>query len=66
MSDYNETKMYCVELREVEAWALAQFLKPTTHQDCRKVATTDTEAYLMMDGLNTLLRGLAEEGVNPR
>ncbi|MGK2407047.1 DUF7706 family protein, partial [Klebsiella pneumoniae] len=49
-----------------EAWALAQFCKRTTHQDCVNVSTSENEAYEMMDGINAIMRTLAEAGIAPR
>lgn len=54
------------ELGRAEAWALAQFCKRTTHQDCEDNATSEDEAYKMMDGINAVMRGLAELGIAPR
>lgn len=54
------------ELTDKEALALAQFCKRTTHQDCADRAVSEDEAYLMMDGINTLMRGLSEAGIAPR
>lgn len=34
--------------------------------DCRGLATSDIEAYLMMDGINQIMKALAEEGYAPR
>ncbi|EJA8139900.1 hypothetical protein MWW66_004337 [Escherichia coli] len=55
-----------LELDENVAWALAQFCKRTTHQDCAERSTSEDEAYLMMDGVNAVMRGLAESGISPR
>ncbi|EPY4136379.1 DUF7706 family protein [Klebsiella variicola] len=34
--------------------------------DYRLLVTSDIEAYLMMDGINQLMKTLAEEGYAPR
>ncbi|HBC0018007.1 TPA: hypothetical protein JG871_003926 [Enterobacter hormaechei subsp. xiangfangensis] len=48
------------------AAALAQFVKRTTWTDARERATSDKEAYLMMDGVDAIMRALAEAGHAPR
>jgi len=53
-------------LSRPQAQALAQFVKRTGHSDCEAVATSENEAYLMMEGVNEIMRALAEEGFNPR
>ncbi|WP_258187638.1 DUF7706 family protein [Klebsiella pneumoniae] len=55
-----------LELDKNVAWALAQFCKRTTHQDCVDRSPSENEAYLMMDGVNSVMRGLSESGINPR
>lgn len=55
-----------LELDTEVAWALAQFCKRTSYQDCAERSTSEDEAYLMMDGVNAVMRGLAESGINPR
>ncbi|EDC6187939.1 hypothetical protein GAV31_22600 [Salmonella enterica subsp. enterica] len=62
----NEKVTVALELTEDEAWALAQFVKRTSHSDCEKIATSEDEAYLMMDGVNAVMRSLAEAGISPR
>lgn len=62
----DEKIILTLELDQNVAWALAQFCKRTTHQDCAERATSDNEAYDMMDGVNAVMRGLANSGVNPR
>ena len=46
--------------------ALAQLVKRLGFSDCRGLATSDIEAYLMMDGINQIMKALAEEGYAPR
>lgn len=55
-----------LELDKNIAWALAQFCKRTSLQDCAERSTSEDEAYLMMDGVNAVMRELAESGINPR
>ena len=55
-----------LELDQNVAWELAQFCKRTSYQDCAERSTSEDEAYLMMDGVNAVMRGLAESGINPR
>ncbi|EGC7970982.1 hypothetical protein H9Z51_004107 [Salmonella enterica] len=42
-----ETKTYNVELTAAQAWALAQFVKRTSHSDCLEKSTSEDEAYAM-------------------
>lgn len=49
-----------------EAQALAQLVKRLGFSDCRRLATSDIEAYLMMDGINQFMKALAEESYAPR
>ncbi|ELO3050665.1 hypothetical protein QWQ71_004485 [Salmonella enterica] len=51
---------------DAEAIALAQLVKRLSWADCRKMATSDDEAYLMMDGVNHVMDALAEKGFQPR
>ncbi|MCH9373716.1 DUF7706 family protein [Klebsiella pneumoniae] len=55
-----------LQLTHREAQALAQLVKRQGFSDCRRLATSDIEAYLMMDGINQLMKALAEEGYAPR
>ncbi|WP_425333926.1 DUF7706 family protein, partial [Klebsiella pneumoniae] len=41
-----------IQLTHREAQALAQLVKRLGFSDCRGLATSDIEAYLMMDGIN--------------
>ncbi|WP_350363389.1 DUF7706 family protein [Enterobacter hormaechei] len=50
-----------LQLTHREAQALAQLVKRQGFSDCRRLATSDIEAYLMMDGINQLMKALAEE-----
>lgn len=62
----NEKVTLKLELDQNVAWALAQFCKRTAHSDCAVRSTSEDEAYLMMDGVNAIMRGLAKSGINPR
>jgi hypothetical protein len=55
-----------IQLTHREAQALAQLVKRLGFSDCRALATSDIEAYLMMDGINQIMKALAEEGYAPR
>ncbi|EIT3945504.1 hypothetical protein L1958_003105 [Escherichia coli] len=55
-----------IQLTHREAQALAQLVKRLGFSDCRSLATSDIEAYLMMDGINQIMKALAEEGYAPR
>lgn len=62
----NEKVTLTLELDTEVAWALAQFCKRTSHSDCAQLSTSENEAYLMMDGLNAVMRELTKSGINPR
>ncbi|MMZ64662.1 hypothetical protein D3C87_1249730 [compost metagenome] len=66
MSDEDRNVTVTFELSRTEAWALAQFCKRTTHQDCLDHSMAEDEAYEMMRGVGAVMRGLAEEGIAPR
>ncbi|EIX9714732.1 hypothetical protein ABNL11_004958 [Klebsiella pneumoniae] len=55
-----------LKLTHREAQALSQLVKRLGFSDCRRLSTSDIEAYLMMDGINQLMKELAEEGYAPR
>lgn len=60
---------FTVEIDDHEtALALAQFLKRVGHSDCerRSDPTNKDEPYLMLQGLETVRRALAEAGYSPR
>lgn len=54
------------ELTERQAWATAQFCKRLTFADVRERATSDDEAYLMLEGINAVAAALREQGFSPR
>ncbi|HHD2080343.1 TPA: hypothetical protein ACN1KX_005429 [Klebsiella pneumoniae] len=62
----NEKVTLTLELDTEVAWALAQFCKRTSHSDCAERSISEDEAYLMMDGVNAVMRELSKSGINPR
>jgi len=54
------------EVSEVEALALAQFVKRCGFSDWRNNAVDETEAYQMKDAFNQLQQGLNNSGFRPR
>jgi len=54
------------EVSEVEALALAQFVKRCGFSDWRNNAVDDKEAYQMKDAFYKLQNGLIEGGFSPR
>jgi hypothetical protein len=55
-----------VALSEVQAWQFAQFLKRVCFSDYRSHATSEAEAYHMIDAGEHIRRALAEQGHAPR
>jgi len=55
-----------VVLTEAQAWQFAQFLKRSCFSDYRGHATSDEEAYHMIDACERIRRALAEQGYAPR
>jgi len=55
-----------VTLTDVQAWQLAQFLKRACFSDYRGHATSEAEAYQMIDAAEHIRRALAEQGYAPR
>jgi hypothetical protein len=55
-----------VELTDVQAWQFAQFLKRACFSDYRGHATSDAEAYRMIDAGEHIRRALAEQSYAPR
>ncbi|EBA4960455.1 hypothetical protein DCN34_004855 [Salmonella enterica subsp. enterica] len=66
MSIQEEKVTVSFEIDREAAWALAQFCKRTSHSDCADRAASEDEAYIMMDGVNAVMRALAETGISPR
>jgi hypothetical protein len=61
-----KTVTITVELTDVEAWELAQFMKRVGWTEWRNNATSNDEAYLMRDGCEKIARALRDAGYNPR
>ena len=55
-----------VTLSENEAWQFAQFLKRACFSDYRGHATSEAEAYQMIDAGEHIRRALANQGYAPR
>lgn len=55
-----------INLPDDEALALAQLCKRIGYGDCRANAVDNAEAYVMMDALAKLQKGLANAGYSPR
>lgn len=55
-----------VALTETQAWEFAQFLKRACFSDYRGHATSDDEAYHMVNAGELIRRALAEQGYAPR
>jgi hypothetical protein len=55
-----------VELTGVQAWEFAQFLKRACFSDYRSHATSDEEAYRMINAGERIRQALAEQGYAPR
>jgi hypothetical protein len=55
-----------VTLTENQAWELAQFLKRACFSDYRGHATSDDEAYHMIDAGERIRSALAKKGYAPR
>jgi hypothetical protein len=55
-----------VKLTDAEAWQFAQFLKRACFSDYRSHATSEAEAYQMIDAGEHIRRALAEQGYAPR
>ncbi len=55
-----------VTLTDTQAWQLAQFLKRVCFSDYRGHATSDDEAYHMIDAGERIRSALADRGYAPR
>jgi hypothetical protein len=55
-----------VTLTDAQAWQFAQFLKRVCFSDYRSHATSDAEAYHMIDAGEHIRHALAEQGYAPR
>ncbi len=61
-----ETIEIHVTLTDAQAWELAQFFKRVCFSDYRSCATSDVEAYHMVDAGEQIRRALAGKGYAPR
>ena len=55
-----------VALTDEQAWEFAQFLKRVCFSDYRSHATSDAEAYQMVNAGERIRHALAERGYAPR
>jgi hypothetical protein len=55
-----------VILTDTQAWQFAQFLKRACFSDYRDHATSEAEAYHMIDAGEQIRRALADQGYAPR
>jgi hypothetical protein len=53
-------------LTDAQAWQFAQFLKRACFSDYRSHATSEAEAYQMIDAGEHIRRALADQGYSPR
>ena len=64
-----QTIKITVEFTEEQAWQLAQFLKRVSFNTALKHtdnASSQDEAYAMLEGMERVRRSLAEQGIAPR
>jgi hypothetical protein len=66
MSNQPKTISLTVELSDLEAWNLAQFLKRVGFSEFRGNAQDDDEAYAMRDAAARVAVALSEAGYAPR
>ena len=55
-----------VTLTDAQAWEFAQFLKRVCYSDYRQHATSEAEAYRMVEAGERIREALAEAGYAPR
>lgn len=55
-----------VILSDAQAWEFAQFLKRVCYSDYRAHATSDAEAYRMVEAGECIRQALAQVGYAPR
>jgi hypothetical protein len=55
-----------VDLTDAQAWDFAQFLKRVYFSDYRAHATSEAEAYRMVEAGELIRQALAEHGYAPR
>ncbi len=61
-----DTIQITVVLTDAEAWQFAQFLKRACFSDYRSHATSEAEAYHMIEAGEHIRCALAEQGYAPR
>jgi hypothetical protein len=61
-----ETLSITVTLTDAQAWEYAQFLKRVCFSDYRSHATSDEEAYQMVNAGERIRQALADAGYAPR
>lgn len=64
--DGQEAITLSVTLTTAEAWEFAQFLKRAGYENYRVCATSQDEAYLMINAGSRIRKSLAEKGFSPR
>jgi hypothetical protein len=64
--NHDQTVEITVILTDAQAWQFAQFLKRACFNDYRSHATSDAEAYHMIDAGELIRRALASQGYAPR
>jgi hypothetical protein len=63
--DTPETATISAELTYKEAYALAQFIKRSTFEDFRRRASSDDDAYVILEAISQLRKALASAGCEP-
>ena len=63
---HDKTIEITVILTDAQAWQFAQFLKRACFSDYRSHATSEAEAYQMIDAGEHIRRALANQGYAPR
>ena len=64
--NHEHTIEITVILTDAQAWEFAQFLKRVCFSDYRGHATSEAEAYHMMDASELIRSALAKQGYAPR
>lgn len=64
--DGQEAVTLSITLTTAEAWEFAQFLKRSTYDLYRVCATSQDEAYVMINAGSRIRKALAEKGFSPR
>ncbi len=55
-----------LDLKDNQAWALAELVKRIGFTDLRSLAASDAEAYEMAEAIGQVHKALAAEGIDPR